>query len=127
MSKTVFVIGASRGIGLELVQQYLDAGDRVIATARDEAGLTRLRDMGAQAMKLDVANPASISGLSWQLDGEKLDVAYYVAGVFSEDDAKSPPTAQAFDSMMHTNVLGAMQALPQVARGWRRRRGSSCF
>eukprot|EP01030_Chromulinospumella_sphaerica_P034440 gene34440-biopygen15395 len=99
VSMTIFVIGASRGIGLELVQQYLDAGERVIATARDEAGLTRLRDMGAQAMKLDVANPASISGLSWQLDGEKLDVAYYVAGVFSEDDAKSPPTVQAFDSM----------------------------
>ena len=115
MSNTVFVIGASRGIGLELVRQYLDAGDRVIATARDEAGLQRLRDLGAQAMKLDVTNPASVSGLSWQLDGEKIDVAYYVAGVFSEEDAKSPPTQQAFDAMMHANVLGAMQALPQVA------------
>lgn len=115
MSKTVFVIGASRGIGLELVRQYLDAGERVIATARDEAGLARLRDLGAQAMKLDVSNPASVSGLSWQLDGEKIDVAYYVAGVFSTEDAKSPPTQQAFDSMMHANVLGAMQALPQVA------------
>lgn len=112
---TVFVIGASRGIGLELVRQYLDAGERVIATARDEAGLARLRDLGAQAMKLDVSNPASISGLSWQLDGEKIDVAYYVAGVFAQEDAKSPPTQQAFDSMMHANVLGAMQALPQVA------------
>lgn len=112
---TVFVIGASRGIGLELVCQYLDAGDRVIATARDEVGLARLRDLGAQAMKLDVANPASVSGLSWHLDGEKIDLALYVAGVFSEDNAKSPPTVQAFDAMMHTNVLGAMQALPQVA------------
>ena len=115
MSKTVFVIGASRGIGLELVRQYLDAGERVIATARDDAGMGRLRDLGAQAMKLDVTNPASVSGLSWQLDGEKIDVAYYVAGVFSAEDAKSPPTQQAFDSMMHANVLGAMQALPQVA------------
>jgi NAD(P)-dependent dehydrogenase (short-subunit alcohol dehydrogenase family) len=111
----VFVMGASRGIGLEMVQQHLDAGDRVIATARDEAGLQRLRDLGAQVMKLDVTNPASVSGLSWQLDGEKIDLAYYVAGVFSADDAKSPPTRQAFDAMMHANVLGAMQALPQVA------------
>ena len=111
----VFVIGASRGIGLELVRQYLEAGSRVIATARDDAGLAHLRDLGAQAMKLDVANPASISGLSWQLDGEKLDLAVYVAGVFSDDAANSPPTQQAFDAMLHTNVLGAMQALPQVA------------
>lgn len=111
----VFIIGASRGIGLELARQYLDAGERVIATARDESGLTRLRELGAQAMKLDVANPASVSGLSWQLDGERIDLALYVAGVFAPEDAKSPPTQQAFDSMMHANVLGAMQALPQVA------------
>ena len=111
----VLVIGASRGIGFEVVRQHLEAGHRVIGTARDDAGLQRLRDLGAQPMKLDVTDPASVSGLSWQLDGEKLDLAYYVAGVFSTEDAKSPPTQQAFDSMMHANVLGAMQALPQVA------------
>jgi len=111
----VFVIGASRGIGLELVRQYLDAGHRVIATARDEAALARLKDLGAQAIKLDVADPASVSGLSWQLDGEKLDLALYVAGVLLTEDATSPPTQQAFDVLMHTNVLGALQALPQVA------------
>lgn len=41
--QTLLVIGASRGIGLEMVQQPLDAGDRVIATARDEAGLQCIR------------------------------------------------------------------------------------
>ena len=35
---TILVIGASRGIGLELVRQYTEAGERVIATARDDAG-----------------------------------------------------------------------------------------
>ena len=125
--KTILIVGASRGIGLELVRQYLEAGERVIATARDAAGLERLRDLGAQAMKLDVTNPASVSGLSWQLDGEKIDRAYYVAGVFSADDAKSPPTQQAFDAMMHANVLGAMQALPQVAPWVEEARGQFVF
>ena len=111
----VLVIGASRGIGLELVGQYLKAGHRVLATARDEAGLARLTALGAKAFKLDVAQPASVSGLSWLLDGEKLDLALYVAGVFAPDTAQSPPTQPAFDAMMHTNVLGAMQVLPQVA------------
>ena len=111
----VLVIGASRGIGFELVRQYLDAGDTVIATARDDAGLARLQGLGAKPLKLDVADSASVSGLSWQLDGEKLDLALYVAGVFSEPGADSPPTQQAFDALMHANVLGAMQALPQVA------------
>lgn len=112
---TVLVIGASRGIGLELVRQYAGAGDRVIATARDAAGLDRLEALNAKALKVDVANPASISGLAWQLDGEKIDVALYVAGVFPTGDATSPPTREEFDRTLHTNVLGAMQALPQVA------------
>jgi NAD(P)-dependent dehydrogenase (short-subunit alcohol dehydrogenase family) len=112
---TVLVMGASRGIGLEFVRQYTQAGNRVIATARDAAGLARLRALDAQALKLDVADPASISGLAWQLDGEKIDVALYVAGTFTTDGATTPPTQQVFDQTMHTNVLGAMQAIPQVA------------
>jgi NAD(P)-dependent dehydrogenase (short-subunit alcohol dehydrogenase family) len=111
----VLVIGASRGIGLELVRQYLDAGERVIATARDDAALERLRALGAVPLTLDVANPASISGLAWLLDGEKIDIAIYVAGVMSRGDALTPPTQPDFDLVMHTNVLGAMQAIPQVA------------
>lgn len=111
----VLVIGASRGIGLEFVQQYLAAGERVIATARDETALEHLRGLGAVALKLDVANPASVSGLTWLLDGEKLDVALYVAGVMSRGDARTPPTSPDFDHVMHANVLGAMQAIPQVA------------
>lgn len=112
---TVLVIGASRGIGLEFVRQYLEAGERVIATARDEAGLARLREFGAEALKLDVSQPASVSGLAWLLDGEKIDLALYVAGVFSDSGADAPPPQDEFDRVLHTNVLGAMQAIPQVA------------
>lgn len=112
---TVLVLGASRGIGLELVRQYRAEGVRVIATARDADGLQQLKALGAEPLSLDVANPASISGLAWQLDGEKIQLALYVAGVYSMGDALSPPTQQDFDRVMHTNVLGAMQAIPQIA------------
>ncbi|GAA6141364.1 SDR family oxidoreductase [Hydrogenophaga sp. 5NK40-0174] len=110
----VLIIGASRGIGLELVRQYLDAGDSVIATARQDDDLARLAEMGAKVLKVDVASPASISGLSWHLDGESLDVALYVAGALVGDPATIPPTRDAFDRVMHTNVMGLMQAIPQV-------------
>ncbi len=111
----VLVIGASRGIGLEFVRQYLADGAQVIATARDDEGLQRLKGLGAKALRLDVAQPASISGLAWLLDGEEIDIALYVAGVFPHGDALTPPTREAFDQAMHANVLGAMQAIPQVA------------
>ncbi|GAB3776302.1 SDR family oxidoreductase [Ramlibacter monticola] len=111
----VLVLGASRGIGLEFVRQYREAGESVIATARDDAGLERLRALGAQALRLDVRDPASISGLGWQLDGEKIDLALHVAGVMSHGGATAPPSRDEFDQVMRTNVWGAMQAIPQVA------------
>ncbi len=111
----ILVIGASRGIGLELVRQYRAAGRRVVATVRDAAGRGHVQALGAQALTVDVSNPASVSGLAWQLDGEKIDIALYVAGLWDDHGAATPPTREAFDRVMHTNVLGAMQALPQVA------------
>ena len=112
---SILVIGASRGIGLELVRQYTEAGRRVIATVRDAAGRERVQALGAEPLTIDVANPASVSGLAWQLDGEKIDVAVYVAGVIRRPNALTPPTQLDFDAVMHTNVLGAMQTIPQVA------------
>lgn len=113
---TALILGASRGIGREFVRQLLAANWRVIATARDDTSLTELRNAGAEPFKLDVANSDSLAGLGWQLDGEKLDLAVYVAGVYGPQaqSAKSPPTAQDFDMVMHTNVLGAMQAIPTL-------------
>ena len=91
---TTLLLGASRGIGLELARQAVAAGERVIATARSDDGLATLRELGCQVLKLDVANPASVSGLAWQLDGEKIDTAWHVAGVMcTRADARQPPTA----------------------------------
>ncbi len=109
------VVGASRGLGLECVRQLLAAGSRVIATARTADACAQLQALGAEVLTVDVADPASVSGLAWQLDGEQIDLALYVAGVMRRPSATTPPTQQDFDAVMHTNVLGAMQAIPQVA------------
>ena len=111
---TTLIIGASRGLGLELARQALAAGERVIATVRTDSARSHLQELGAQVLKLDVSEPASVSGLSWQLDGEKIDLALYVAGVMDRGNALSPPTREQFDAVMHPNVLGALQVLPQI-------------
>jgi NAD(P)-dependent dehydrogenase (short-subunit alcohol dehydrogenase family) len=111
---TVLLIGASRGIGFELASQYIADGWRVIATARSDEGIAGLKAMGAQTLRLDMADPASNSGLSWQLDGEKIDLAIYVAGAMDRASASTPPTRDSFDAVMHTNVMGAMQVIPQI-------------
>ena len=112
----VLIIGASRGIGFEFVRQYRAAGARIAATARDEAALERLREHGARALKLDVADAASVSGLAWQIDGDRFDVVVINAGVFGpRTGGLETPGAADFDAVMHTNVLGPMRLLPQVA------------
>jgi NAD(P)-dependent dehydrogenase (short-subunit alcohol dehydrogenase family) len=121
---TVLIMGASRGLGLEFAAQYACAGWRVIGTARTPEGLSRLNEVGAEALLLDVSDPASVSGLSWRLDGEKLDLALYVAGVMDKSASQVPPTRQAFDAVMHANVLGAMQVIPQIAPMLQEARGT---
>ena len=113
---TALILGASRGIGREFTRQLLAAGWKVFATARDDAALAELRTEGAEPLKLDVSKPESLAALGWQLDGEKLDLAVYVAGVYGpQHQTGAAPTAEDFDKVMHTNVLGAMQAIPLLA------------
>lgn len=112
----VLIIGASRGLGLEFVRQYRADGARVTATARDDAGLARLQQLGARALKLDVAQAASVSGLAWLVDGERFDQVVINAGVFGpRTEGLQAPTEADFDLVMRTNVLGPMRLLPQVA------------
>lgn len=111
--RTALIIGASRGIGREFVRQLLADGCKVYATARDDATVEALKQEGAHAMKIDVTVAESLAGLPWQLDGERLDLVVYVAGVFgSYAGATEAPVAMEFDRVMHANVLGAMQAIP---------------
>ena len=111
----VLVIGASRGIGHEFVRQYREAGDAVTASARDDAGLERLRRLGATPIRLDVADTASASGLAWQIDGGGFDVGIVNAGVSAASGAGlTAPTEDDFDRVMRTNVLGPMRVIPQI-------------
>lgn len=116
MARTALIIGASRGIGREFVRQLCADGWKVFATARDDTSLAMLTDEGAHAIKIDVTKPESLAELPWRLDGEKIDLALYVAGVLPNwEGATESPSLADFDAAMHANVLGAMQSLPLLA------------
>ncbi|HYF60066.1 MAG TPA: SDR family oxidoreductase [Burkholderiaceae bacterium] len=114
---TALILGASRGIGLEFARQYLAAGWTVYGTHRGEDDRIRLRDLGAQTLRLDVQRTEDIAGIAWQLDGERIDVAVVNAGVYGPrtSSIQQPPTDEQFDLVMRTNVLAAMRLLPILA------------
>jgi NAD(P)-dependent dehydrogenase (short-subunit alcohol dehydrogenase family) len=111
---TALIIGASRGIGHELVKQYLADGWRVIATARKAEDCAALGALGAEPHQLDVTNVEACAGIGWKLDGEELNVAILNAGVYGPRHDGFPLQTD-FDSVMHTNVLAAMRLLPIIA------------
>jgi len=112
----VLVIGASRGIGREFVMQYLADRAQVTATARKPEDVAQLESLGATAFALDVTDAASASGLAWRVDNAGFDVAIVNAGVYGPRHAGlDTPTEADFDSVMHTNVLGPMRVIPQLA------------
>jgi NAD(P)-dependent dehydrogenase (short-subunit alcohol dehydrogenase family) len=111
--KSVLIVGASRGLGHEFARAYCRDGWRVLATARDEASLKALDVMGAKTFSVDTTQPEQIAALGRQLEGEKLDAAIIVAGVYGPrtEHLETIP-AEDFDQVMHANVRGPMQLLP---------------
>ena len=87
MSKTVFITGASRGIGLELTHQYLMGGDQVFAAARnpDAKGLAALKKEYPDSLTLialDVTDPASIEKAAAALGAQPIHLLINNAGIF---------------------------------------------
>ena len=110
------IVGASRGIGHEFVRQYLADGWAVTSTARDNAALAALRELGATPLGLDITSAESSSRLGWQLDGQLFDVIVHVAGTYGPRTTElEPPTDTEFAHVMATNVLGPMRVLPVLA------------
>lgn len=64
-TRTSVIVGANRGIGLELARGLVQRGDHVIATARDVAAATDLADVRPAAiLPLDIADDASIAAFA---------------------------------------------------------------
>ncbi|MAF49735.1 MAG: SDR family oxidoreductase [Rhodospirillales bacterium] len=80
---TVFITGANRGLGLEFVKQYADAGWRVLASCRDVARAGELKSLKGtlELIQLDVTDHAAIEKLAEDLSDDNIDILINNAGV----------------------------------------------
>lgn len=116
--KRALILGASRGLGLGLVQHYLDLGWNITATERSPASATALGQLAVKASdalqveQLDINAPAQLQQLVERVQGQKYDLLFVVAGV-SDDPQQlcSQITNEEFSHLMLTNALSPMRAL----------------
>jgi NAD(P)-dependent dehydrogenase (short-subunit alcohol dehydrogenase family) len=112
---TVLVTGSNRGLGLEFVRQYAEAGWTIIATARNPDEAKELKALAAKhktiAIKqLDVIDTASVNALARDLKGQPIDVLINNAGVLGSIPKQTLGSLDyaEFQRVMAINVFGAM-------------------
>ncbi|OLR94389.1 SDR family NAD(P)-dependent oxidoreductase [Actinokineospora bangkokensis] len=114
----VLVVGASRGLGEALVEEYAGRGAHVVATVRDDRPSPLLdfagRNPGSVEVEhVDITDRERLAGLRDRLSARRFDLLWVVAGVsLADQQAVGVDIADDdFDLMMRTNVLGVMRAV----------------
>lgn len=115
---SVLVVGASRGLGEAIVEEYVARGAHVVATVRGD-GPTKLGSFAAsvgdavEIEHVDVTVPAQLEALRTVLEGRAFDLLFVVAGisVAPQDAIAADIETHDFERMMVTNALGVMRAV----------------
>lgn len=109
------IVGASRGIGLGLVQELATRGWQVTGTVRDLGAAEPLTAAGAEVEMLDVADPAGPATLRARLEGQAFDLMVINAGIAGpEHQSAEQATADEIAALFITNAIGPVR----VARGF---------
>jgi NAD(P)-dependent dehydrogenase (short-subunit alcohol dehydrogenase family) len=113
---TVMVVGASRGLGLALVEEWLGRGEQVIATVRGQSDalqtLARRFPGSFEVETVDITQADSVKALRSRLEGRRIDVLFINAGIARAIEATPVGVdEQDFLDMMLTNALSPVRAV----------------
>jgi NAD(P)-dependent dehydrogenase (short-subunit alcohol dehydrogenase family) len=115
--KTVLLIGASRGLGFAMVEEYLKRGWRVIATGRTDSTekLRQLSESTQGALEVaavDITIPGQVAALHERLQDRQVDVLFVNAGVKNDDgETIADVSTEEFVRVMVTNALSPMRII----------------
>lgn len=112
VDKHALIIGASRGLGLGLVNQLVELGWHVTGTVRSQEKYERLRNLGIQAEMLDTRSVDQLQALYGRLADQVFDLIFINAGVFGpsySSVAAADPEDEAIANLFLTNAIAPIR------------------
>ena len=127
MSKTWFITGASSGLGLEMTEQLLARGDKVVGTARRLDALNGLKRQYGDNLTVMALELTDTSGIRATVDEafrrmSRIDVVVQNAGYGLVGAGEEVSDAQ-IDLQLATNLVGSIQVIRAVLPHLRRQGG----
>jgi short-subunit dehydrogenase involved in D-alanine esterification of teichoic acids len=112
-NRTVFIAGATSGIGLELARRFTAAGSTVIIGGRRTELLDQLATEGFATVTIDVTDQTSVDAACDTIlrDHPGLDVLIAMAGIGIPEDLRDPAHFSAAQATIETNLLGTIRVI----------------
>lgn len=118
---TILLIGASRGLGLAMVAEFLKRRWNVVGTVQT-GGRTVLHDLvdkhqgRIEVETLDVTQPDQIAALRARLSGRSFDILFHNAGIANANphEPVAKVSTEAFVRVMVTNALSPMRVIEEL-------------
>jgi NAD(P)-dependent dehydrogenase (short-subunit alcohol dehydrogenase family) len=114
---TVLIVGASRGLGYSMAEEFLNRSWNVVGTVRGPAR-TRLHELSQRSPgrieieNLDITIPEQIAALRSRLANRSLDMVFVNAGVTNNPhETIGEVSTEEFIRVMVTNALSPMRAV----------------
>jgi len=114
---TILIVGASRGLGHAMAEEFANRGWNVIGTAR-AGGRTELHELAEQnpnvrVETVDINADDQIAALRERLAGKRLDMLFVNAGTTTTDPLAQvgAVSAEEFTRVMLTNALGPLRVI----------------
>jgi len=112
-NRTIFIAGATSGIGLELARRFAAAGSTVIVGGRRTDLLDKLAIEGFATVPVDVTDSDSVDRARDAIlsSHPSLDAIMTMSGVMIPEDLRDPAHFSTAEKTIDTNLLGTIRLI----------------